>query len=262
VTETEGAGRLGRPLVRLGETASTNDIARLLAERGVREGAVVVAARQTRGRGRLGRAWASPPGGLWCSTLLRPAGGSPPGLLSLAAGLAAAEAVETAAGVAAALRWPNDVLIGERKVAGILLEAAAAAVVAGVGINVNVPLDALPPEVAAGATSLHLHAGRTLDLEPVLSTLVARLDVWYRRWAADPDRIAAAWPARDALRGRPVRVAGGAAPVEGVADGIAPDGALRVRQADGRVRAAVAGDVLAAAGWPAPQAGRKDLSGV
>jgi biotin-[acetyl-CoA-carboxylase] ligase BirA-like protein len=262
VTATGGArSRIGRPLVRLTETGSTNDVARQLAEGGVREGAVVVAACQTRGRGRLGRAWESPQGGLWCTVLLRPMGGSPPGLLSLAVGLAVAETVEVA-GVEAALRWPNDVLIGERKVAGALLEAAGAAVVAGIGINVNVQLEALPPDVAGHATSLHLHAARPLDVEQVLWDLVDRLDTWYRRWTDTPGTVVSTWPARDALRGRPVRVAGGAVPVEGVADGVAPDGALRVRQANGRVHTVVAGDVLPGVGWPAPCAGRKGLQGV
>lgn len=248
IGEAPARPRFGRPLVRLDEATSTNDLARCLADAGVAEGAVVVAARQTRGRGRLGRPWASPPGGLWCSVLLRP-GGGPPGLLSLAVGVAAAEAVE-AAGVPAALRWPNDVLVAGRKVAGVLLEAAGAAVVAGVGINVRVALEALPAEAAAGATSLHLHT-RDVAPEAVLASLLGRLEHWYGQWTRDPAAVVAAWSVRDALRGRPVRAAG-AEPVEGTAEGITADGALVVRGPDGRPRTVVAGDVSLAAGRSAP----------
>lgn len=244
--------RLGRPLVRLDEAASTNDLARRLTEAGVAEGAVVVASRQTRGRGRLGRAWASPPGGVWCSVLLRPAGGSP-GLLSLAVGVATAEAVE-AAGVPAALRWPNDVLVAGRKIAGVLLEAVGTAVVAGIGVNVCVPLEALPAPVAAAATSLHLHARGAVAPEGVLEALLKRLEHWYGRWAHDPDAVLAAWSSRDALRGQPVRVTG-AEPVVGTAEGIAPDGALIVRELHGRPRTVMAGDVSLAPG-------RRALEGV
>jgi BirA family biotin operon repressor/biotin-[acetyl-CoA-carboxylase] ligase len=240
--------RLGRPLVRLAEATSTNDLAKRLADAGVAEGAVVVAARQTHGRGRLGRAWASPPGGLWCSVLLRPGRGAH-GLLSLAVGVATAEAVE-AAGVPAALRWPNDVLVAGRKVAGVLLEAAGAAVVAGVGVNVRVSLEALPAEAAAGATSLHLHT-RDVAPEAVLASLLGRLEHWYGLWAREPAAVAAAWSARDALRGRTVRAAG-AEPVEGTADGITADGALIIRGSDGRPRTVVAGDVSLAAGRSTP----------
>ena len=239
-----GAGAaLGRPLVRVEEVASTNDVARQLARAGLPEGTVVVACRQTHGRGRLGRAWASPAGGLWCSVLLRPAPQPSWTVLSLATALAVAEAVEAVAGVVARVRWPNDVVVAGRKVAGILLEAAADALVVGVGINANVAPEALPPEVRARATSLAAAAGRPVDLEDLRQALLGRLAAWYAAWQAGVD-LADAWARRDALAGRRITVRTPDAAVEGIADGVAADGALRVRLGGGEVRHVLAGDLL------------------
>ncbi|MDR7482956.1 MAG: biotin--[acetyl-CoA-carboxylase] ligase [Armatimonadota bacterium] len=240
---TAAAAGLGRPLVRVGETESTNDLARRLADAGLPEGTTVVAVRQTRGRGRLGRAWASPEGGLWCSVLLRPPPGVAWTLLSLATALAVAEAVEAVGGVRASLRWPNDVLVHGRKVSGILLEATGSALVVGVGINANVRLDALPPEVRAGATSLAVAAGRPVDLEALRVAFLRRLAVWYDAWRAAAD-VPGAWAARDALAGRRVVVRTSGEVVEGTGEGVADDGALRVRLASGEVRRVLAGDLV------------------
>ncbi|HET8678909.1 MAG TPA: biotin--[acetyl-CoA-carboxylase] ligase, partial [bacterium] len=138
------APRFGTPLVRVGELGSTNDLARVMADAGLPEGTVVVARRQTQGRGRHGHTWASPPGGLWCSLVLRPARDAGWGRLSLAMAVATCEAVDEVAGIRSAIRWPNDVVINGRKVAGILLEGAPNALVVGIGINANVPAEALP----------------------------------------------------------------------------------------------------------------------
>lgn len=241
MTPGPGAARFGVPLVRLAVAESTNDVARLLASAGTREGAVVLAGRQTRGRGRLGRAWLSPEGGLWCSLVLRPVGQGPPGLLSLAAGLAAAEAVEIASDVRAGLKWPNDVVLGDRKVGGVLIESAADATIAGFGINVRVPLEGFPPNVAETATSLHLVAGRPVDIEVVAEALLERFARWYQAWLDGGTGIVEAWSRRDATRGRPLLVSISGETIEGTADGIEPDGVLRVRDASGRMRRVVSG---------------------
>ncbi len=231
-------------MVRLGEVGSTNDAARLLAGAGVPEGAVVVSDTQTRGRGRLGRPWASPPGGLWCSVLLRPAGGPELGRLSLAVGIAAAEAVEAVAPVRVGLKWPNDAMIGKRKVCGILSERAGDALVVGIGINANVTAETLPPAVAASATSLHVALGRTIDLSVLLEALLGRLAYWYDRWADGDDAVVQIWTRRDVTRGIYVTVGGPGAAVCGIADGIDADGALRLRLEDGDIRRVFAGDLI------------------
>ncbi len=234
---------LGHPLVRIGEVTSTNDVAWGLARAGLPEGAVVVASRQTHGRGRLGRAWCSPAGGLWCSVLLRPAPQPSWPLLSLAAALAVAEAVEAVAGVAAGVRWPNDVLVVGRKVAGILLEASGDALVVGIGINANVVPEALPVEVRATATSLAVTASRPVDLEALRLVLLERLAAWYEAWQRGTD-LTGAWARRDALAGRRVTVRTPETIVEGTGDGVAADGALRVRLAGGEIRHVLVGDLV------------------
>ncbi len=244
----DGAVRLGRPTVWVGELGSTNDLARMMAHAGCPEGGVVVAGRQTHGRGRAGRAWASPEGGLWCSVLLPSRAGVPQGLLSLAVAVAVAETVEQFAPPPAGIRWPNDVEVAGRKVAGILLETAAARVVAGIGINVSVELQALPREVAARAGSLHLIAGRPVDRRAVLRVLLSRLADRHSTWAAGGSDILEAWGCRDLLRGKPVAVVRQGPAIEGIAEGIDGEGALRIRTAPGDVIRVTSGDVILLSG--------------
>jgi BirA family biotin operon repressor/biotin-[acetyl-CoA-carboxylase] ligase len=147
-----------------------------LAHKGAPHGTVVGADEQTAGHGRLGRAWHSPPGaGLYVSLILRlggPAEELP--IVTLALGLAAAEAITQATGLAPDLRWPNDVLLAGRKCCGILTQLHGAAVVAGIGINVN--HESFPAELRAIATSLRLQAGRTVDRDGLLRHLLAAVD--------------------------------------------------------------------------------------
>jgi BirA family biotin operon repressor/biotin-[acetyl-CoA-carboxylase] ligase len=239
------AVRLGRPLVRVEEVESTNDLARLLAAGGLPEGATVVAGRQTRGRGRFGRAWISPPGGLWCSLLLRPAADAGWGWLSLATAVAVAEAVERAAGARSTIRWPNDVLIGGRKVAGVLIEVIPDAVVIGVGINANVDPGAFPDDLRAPVTSLVAAVGRPVALVALLETLLERCTSWYDAWSRRDPAVAAAWSDRDATRGTHVSVRGPGAMVEGWAEGVDVDGALLLRLSGGEIQRVIAGDLIA-----------------
>ena len=143
-------------MVRFDRVSSTQDVARKYAEDG-RE-VVVVAEEQTGGRGRLGRKWFSPRGGLWFSVVLRRIE-TPVTLVCLAAGLAVAEAVEELTGLKPCLKWPNDVLINGRKVCGVLVEGKFTGeklsyLIVGVGLNVNIPLDSFPPSIRGKATSL------------------------------------------------------------------------------------------------------------
>ena len=215
---------LGTPRLHLREVDSTNARAQRLAMSGAPHGALVTAAAQTAGHGRQGRAWVTPPGrALACSLVLR----DPPRLLPMLAALAVAEAADRldAGGRAAAIKWPNDVLLDGRKVAGILAEGRPQEgwVVLGVGLNVAVEEEDLPPELRGIATSL----GRPpAELEAALTLLLARLEHWL---AATPAQAMDAYRARDALAGREISWSGG----HGTALGVADDGRLRVRLTDG-----------------------------
>ena len=222
------ASALGRPRLHLRATTSTNDRARALAQGGAPHGTLVTAGEQHAGRGRQGRAWSAPPGrALLLSLVLR----DPPALLPLAAGLAVAEA----AGSTAAVKWPNDVLVEGRKVAGILAEARAGEgwAVLGIGINVAVRVDELPPELHATAGTLGLSPA---DLEPTLERLLAALQ---RALALEDSALLEAYRARDALQGHEVAWSGG----HGTAAGIDGAGRLVVELAGGGRTALNAGEV-------------------
>lgn len=190
-------------------TASTMEEAARRRGEGAGPRTVVVAEAQSAGRGREGRPFVSPPGGLYASLLVGVGPLDVPGPVVAASALAVAEALEETAGVRAALKWPNDVWIGGRKVGGILLESAGGTrplVTVGVGVNVRaVPAD-LPPDVRAGLTALDAEAGRAVPLEALLSALLARMD---RRLAdlrapASRTALATAWSGRLALKGERV----------------------------------------------------------
>ncbi len=231
--------------------ASTNDVARGLAEAGAPAGTTVLAERQTAGRGRAGRRWYAPSGtALLLSVVLRPLDAgtrdAAPGGIPLRVGLAVARAAEALIGQPLGLKWPNDVVApGIGKVAGVLCEGSVAAphafVVAGIGVNVNQRAEDFPPDVRASAASLAAVVGRAISRAELVEAIIDELRAAAGRDAAplDPDeleRIAR----RDVLRGRVVAVDG---TPRGTAVGIAPDGALRVRGADGRVAAVHTGTV-------------------
>ena len=230
------------PLVRLGETDSTNERCLALARTGAPAWTAVVADSQTAGRGRGGRAWASPPGvALYFSVLLRPAlAPDALPLATLAAGIAVAEAVRARTGLPAGLKWPNDLLVDGRKAAGILCEAEAAggstAVAVGVGINVNTPPDRLPPRPAFPATSLAAEAGRTFDREALLQDCLAALRRAVARLEGPdgPTATVARFNELDALRGAAIEVAlPDGAVARGIGRGAAPSGALLLETATG-----------------------------
>jgi BirA family biotin operon repressor/biotin-[acetyl-CoA-carboxylase] ligase len=221
-------GRLGRPRLHLRTVASTNERARVLAAAGAPHGTLVTAGEQTAGRGRQGRGWATPAGSAIAASLVLRRHDA---LLPLRAGLAVADV----AGPPARVKWPNDVLVDGRKVAGVLAEGRPQEGWAVLGIGVNVALDpgSLPPEAAAVAGTL----GRSRhDVERTLVELLAALE---RRLAEPSERVLAALRTRDALLDSPVRWEGG----EGTGAGIGADGALLVRRADGTMTALSAGEV-------------------
>jgi BirA family biotin operon repressor/biotin-[acetyl-CoA-carboxylase] ligase len=219
---------IGSPRLHLRLTDSTNLRARELALAGAPHGTLVTASEQTAGRGRQGRTWTAPAGrALLMSVIVR----DPPPLLPLVAAVAVADVV----GDGAQIKWPNDVLLGGRKVAGILIEGRPQEhwAVAGIGLNVALRPSDLPDELRETATGLGLEPR---DVERVLGDLVAALE---RRLAAPPAATLAAWRARDALVGQAIAWDGG----EGVADGIDDAGRLLVRTPEGERRPLEAGEV-------------------
>ena len=219
---------LGTPRVHRRSTGSTNVDARQLAIAGAPHGTLVTALEQRDGRGRQGRRWHAPAGqALLCSFVIR----EPPPLLPLAAAVAVAEL----AGSGAAIKWPNDVLLDGRKVAGILIEGRPQErwSVLGIGVNVAVRLDELPAETRGSAATLGL---RPADVEPSLARLVELLEHWLERTGRE---VIAAWAARDALHGVEVAWAGG----RGRGAGVDEHGRLRVELDDGSAALLDAGEV-------------------
>lgn len=250
VTDGLAARALGREVHSYPNLASTQSVARELAESGAPHGAIVIAEEQSGGRGRLGRAYSCPPGGIWCTTIVR--GPFPPSrasLIGLAAGVAVAEAITQTTGLVAELKWPNDVRVAGRKVCGILTEMAAEEhavhyLLVGIGINANMPLDALPADLHDLATTLREATGRPVPRAPLLQSILVRLEGFVEALAAgDVAAIIDAWRVAPNMLGRWVRVHRWDDTVEGIATGLAPDGALLVQTSDGTTEHIFAGDV-------------------
>ncbi len=226
---------------------STSDRLKQLARAGAPEWTAVLADRQTSGRGREGRTWQSPAGGLYLSALLRPRA-EPVALLPLAAGVAVAEAV-AGFGVACQLKWPNDVLVSERKLAGILAEASSGGggvewVVLGIGVNVALDASTLPAELRDGVTSLRAEGARGAGSDAVAVAVLARLAVWYDALREAPSRVAAAWRERAIpWWGSLVEVRAGAVLLRGRLAAVDDEGALVIELAGGERRRLVSGEV-------------------
>jgi BirA family biotin operon repressor/biotin-[acetyl-CoA-carboxylase] ligase len=247
-------GVIGQPLHWLVSTGSTNDVAARLAERSAEEGTTVVAEMQTAGRGRHGRSWFSPPGaGLYVSVILRPLGDQAPStssagpLITLASGVAIAEAIRSATGLPAEIKWPNDVMIARRKVAGILTESVAQAGAVQhtiVGFGVNLQPAAYPVELAPRVTSIEAETSRPADRGLLLAEILARLnDRCDDLRAGRFDAILGAWRRlAPSLRESPVEWETSAGTRRGRAEDIDNEGALLVR-VDGRLERILAGEV-------------------
>jgi BirA family biotin operon repressor/biotin-[acetyl-CoA-carboxylase] ligase len=235
-------------------TGSTNADLLARALRGEPEGVVLAAEEQTAGRGRMGRTWVSPPyAALTFSLLVRP--DVPParrGWLPLLTGVAVAAAVTEVTGVQARLKWPNDVLAGEAKLAGILAEAAGDAVVVGIGLNVSTEPAELPATGpgALPAASLRAAGATALNREELLLAILAWFERWYRPWrqaAGDPDRsgLRSGYTRLSATIGRTVRAElPGGQVLSGPAAGVDSDGRLLVRVSPGSEVPVAAADVV------------------
>jgi len=232
---------LGSQRIELAECGSTNDEAARLARMGARHGTVVIAESQKAGRGRDGHVWESPPGGLYLSAVLRPSlplVDVPP--MTLAIGIGVCDAARTA-GAAAVLKWPNDVLVGGKKLAGVLVEAQSQggkldAVIVGIGVN----LDTAP---ADRSISLHEAAGEPVDRAAFVASLLSSVERWVDRYIASGlEAIIPAWQDRMAV-GLAARATIDGAPLVGSVAGLDRDGALLLRDAGGNLHRVRSGDV-------------------
>jgi BirA family biotin operon repressor/biotin-[acetyl-CoA-carboxylase] ligase len=237
-----------RTIHRFASLDSTMTKAAELAERGAESGTAVVAREQTAGQGRHGHTWYSEPGlGLYATVILRPklCPESLP-VVTLALGLATAEAIRAVTGAACDLRWPNDLLIGDRKCAGILAQLHGGVLLAGIGINVNYM--SFPDDIAAVATSLRQATGREHSVEQLLSTLLDRIDSHIEQLLREGKEplLRAFTEASSYVRGRRVAVDQDGAEVYGVTDGLNSEGFLWLQQDDGKRTLILAGGVRAA----------------
>lgn len=242
--------RLGAFVHELASVGSTNEEAKLLARLGAAHGEVVIAREQTAGKGRRGRSWLGLPGQqLYLSVILRLdlEARDAPKIVSLVA-VAVAEALD-AFGVEAAIKWPNDLEVGGRKIAGILLELSATGrgiefLVAGIGVNLDGRREELPEEIRSRATTVEEAAGRKVAGRELAGVILARMEAWLDRLAAEGfEPIRARYLERSAIIGGRVRMIEADRELEGVAEGVDEAGALLVRLDDGTVERFLTGDV-------------------
>jgi BirA family biotin operon repressor/biotin-[acetyl-CoA-carboxylase] ligase len=252
ITKRLEAKRLGGKFHYFAVLRSTNVHARMLAEKGAAEGEIVVAEAQTHGRGRLGRRWESPPGvNLYLSVILRPR------LLpvhapqiTLMAAVALAETVAPLIKQAPVIKWPNDILVKDRKLAGVLSEAVCDPqrihhVILGMGLNVNYQVTSMPPEIRQRATSVADLTGSPIDRESVMVRLIHNLDRCYGELDKFGfEALRARWDVFFGLRGRRVRIENREDVVIGRALGIDRNGALIVEDDFGRRQNIYAGDII------------------
>ena len=233
------------------EVSSTQDVAARLAASGAEHGTAVIAETQSAGRGRMGRRWHSPPGAnLYTTIILRPKIAlAEAGRLSLVAGVAVAEALESVAPGMVALKWPNDVWLNRKKAAGMIAEAVSGSdqtlvcVLLGIGLNLNLAADELPGDLRAHATSVLIETGRRCDRPALAAALFSALNNRYMEFEARGfEAVQPVWESYSALTGMKVTVVNGGARETGVVRGIDSSGALMLDTAGGP-RRILAGDV-------------------
>ena len=248
---THGNKVIGRDIRVFEQTGSTNDVIEKLARDGVKEGAVVFAESQTKGRGRLGRRWLSAAHkGLWFSILLRPdLRPQAATQLTVAAATALVRAIREQTDLAPEIKWPNDVLIRGRKVAGVLTELSAELddvkhITLGIGVDVNLTASEFPAELRKVATSLKIETGRHLNRAELAAAILRELDHDYalirnHQFA----KLADQWEERCVTLGRRVSIQMGERHLHGFAESLDDDGALLLRTEHGRLERIVGGDV-------------------
>ncbi len=243
---------VGRDIQVFEETTSTNDVVEKLARDGVREGAVVFAESQTKGRGRLGRKWMSPTHkGLWFSVLLRPnLRPQETTQLTVISATSMRRAIKNVTGVTADIKWPNDLLINGKKVVGILTEMSAEVdrvrhIIIGIGVDVNQDASEFPAELRSIATSLKIATGKEICRAELATEILRELDADYARINAGKfPEVADEWEAACVTIGKNVTVHTGDLKFRGRAEALDDDGALLVRTEHGLLERVIGGDVI------------------
>jgi BirA family biotin operon repressor/biotin-[acetyl-CoA-carboxylase] ligase len=242
---------IGRDIQVFEQTTSTNDVMEKLARDGVKEGVVVFAEAQTKGRGRLGRKWISPERkGLWFSVLLRPdLRPQEATQLTVASASALRRAIALETGLRPEIKWPNDILIGGKKVAGILTELSAELdrvkhIILGIGVDVNLDAGELPPELRKTATSLKIETGETVSRAELAVAVLRELDFDYARICGGKfPAVAGEWESGCVTIGKNVTVHIGDRKFRGCAESLDDDGALLLRTEHGHLERIIGGDV-------------------
>jgi BirA family biotin operon repressor/biotin-[acetyl-CoA-carboxylase] ligase len=240
---------IGRDIRLFPEVVSTNTLAMEAASQGAPEGTVIIAETQTGGKGRLGRTWISPRGNLYLSVILRPqipTHKAP--LITLVGAVAVASAIRKCCSVPAAIKWPNDILISGRKVAGLLTEMSAEPdrirhIALGTGIDVNMELQELPLDIRMHATTLANETNATVDRKLLLQQILRDLEHWYGIFLTSEAEVLKEWEQLNMTIGQRVTVSGMGEVFEGLAQGIDQEGRLKVALDDGDIRIVAAGDV-------------------
>jgi BirA family biotin operon repressor/biotin-[acetyl-CoA-carboxylase] ligase len=242
---------IGRDIRVFRETTSTNDVADKLARDGVKEGVVVFAESQTQGRGRLGRKWISPPGkGLWFTVLLRPQ--LPPELvtqITIASATALSRAIRSLTDLRPEIKWPNDLLLGGKKVAGILTELSAELdtvrwVLLGIGVDANLGVADFPHDLRKTATSLRIELGHPIERAALATGLLKELDQAYAQLNRGAfEALADEWEHQCSTLGHEVTIHVGQRRIRGRAESLDPGGALLVRTHHGHLERVMGGDV-------------------
>lgn len=240
---------LGKNIRYFAEVDSTNDVAKTLAEQDVEEGTVVIAETQTSGKGRLGRRWESPKGGIWLSIILKPKLKVKELVkLNLLASVAVAKTIREKFRLNAEVKWPNDVLINWRKVCGILAEAVtekdkAKYIIVGIGINTNFDLLALPEDLRATATSLKEILRREIDQEIFICNLLKEFEFYYESFRkGNIDLILSDWKKLSCILNRRVQLSCCGEKIKGIAHDIDENGWLTIKLKNGTIKKVFSAD--------------------
>jgi len=245
---------LGQDILFYSSVNSTNEEARVLAEYGSQDGTVVIAETQTGGRGRRGRTWVSPMGGLWFTIILKPkiAPVYTP-IITLLTGVACANAIEKVTGLKTKLKWPNDVHIAGKKVCGILTEISSEPelvkfILVGLGINVNIKLSDFPNELQEKITTLSYELNKSINRDKLFQELLKQFENLYIPFAREPiktiPKIISSWRKISDTLGRDVKIQTVSGSISGLAAEISEDGALLVKTKTGKEERIIAGDCI------------------
>jgi BirA family biotin operon repressor/biotin-[acetyl-CoA-carboxylase] ligase len=244
-----GTQVIGHSIICLDETTSTNDQARIMASQGAKEGTVVIAETQATGRGRLGRQWYSPRGGIWMSIVLRPPSNRPLQKMTLLSGLSIAQSLRELFKIHAVLKWPNDVLVKNKKISGVLTEGSFVGdrllfVLVGIGINANINMETFPAELRNKTTSLKALLRRNVSLDRLIRRVLTMMDRNYDLFVkGQDDRLWLEYEKLCATIGSEVRIESGKGEVhEGLAKGISREGGLIIKTNNGAELTVLSGD--------------------